>query len=124
MKDIYRLFLVCLVFMSWGFARAESDERDDNQRLPDQEVYQLEPISVTPGRFSISEGALSPYVIPKTEMEKRKIPDPSQLINDYLASYAKWQKLLDKIDRNDLAQLTALIKKELYDKIDANTYGM
>lgn len=60
----------------------------------------------------------------KTEMEKRKIPDPSDLIDDYLASYAKWKKLLAKVDRKDVAQLTALIKKELYDKIDANTYGM
>jgi TRAP-type C4-dicarboxylate transport system substrate-binding protein len=60
----------------------------------------------------------------KTEMEKREIEDPTDLINAYLAGYAKWQKLLAGIDRNDLAQLTALIKSELYDKIDAGNYGM
>jgi TRAP-type C4-dicarboxylate transport system substrate-binding protein len=60
----------------------------------------------------------------KTEMEKRKIQDPTELIKAYLASYTKWKKLLAGIDRNDLEQLTALIKKELYDKIDAKSYGM
>lgn len=60
----------------------------------------------------------------KTEMAKRNIPDPTDLIDAYLASYAKWKKLIAGIDKNDLAQLTALIKKELYEKIDAEKYGM
>ena len=62
----------------------------------------------------------------KIEMEKRKIPEENakQVIDAYLASYAKWQKLLAGIDRRDITQLNALIKKEIYDKIDVNTYGM
>jgi TRAP-type C4-dicarboxylate transport system substrate-binding protein len=48
---------------------------------------------------------------------------PEGLINRFEKVIAKWQKLLANIDRNDEAALVAVLKKEIYDKIDVATYG-
>ncbi len=54
---------------------------------------------------------------------KFKLKDPAGLINRFEKVIAKWEKLLANIDRNDEAALIAVLKKEVYDKIDAATYG-
>ena len=65
MKEIICLILVIYLIIT-GLAISDTDE---------EEVYQLEEISVTPGRFSISEGVPSLYLIPKSEMEKLPLID-------------------------------------------------
>ncbi|MFC1885879.1 C4-dicarboxylate TRAP transporter substrate-binding protein [Thermodesulfobacteriota bacterium] len=62
--------------------------------------------------------------LPAKSMKKRKIPDPSDLIQDYLATEAKWKKLLKGVDRNDEAALIAIVKREIFDKVDEKTYGI
>lgn len=54
---------------------------------------------------------------------KFNLPDPEGLISRFEAVAAKWKKLLDGVDRNDAAALLALVKTELYNKIDVATYG-
>ena len=63
----YFLFIY-LIFISPIFA-------DSNSKEADGEIYQLEEISVTPGRFSISDSAQSPYIMPKEQMEKLPLID-------------------------------------------------
>ena len=48
---------------------------DTNPNEIDDEVYRLEEISVTPGRFSISDSAQSPYIMSKADMEKLPLID-------------------------------------------------
>ena len=55
------ILAILFILVIWNLASSE-----ENQQNSEREVYQLEEISVTPGRFSISERALSPYLIPKT----------------------------------------------------------
>jgi TRAP-type C4-dicarboxylate transport system substrate-binding protein len=43
---------------------------------------------------------------------------------DYIAIVNKWAKLLEGVDRTDKAALLAIVKREIYDKIDAQTYGV
>jgi len=56
--------------------------------------------------------------------EKFKMKDPEALIKRFETMAAKWEKLLANVDRKDKAKLTALVKTEIYDKIDVNTYGV
>lgn len=56
--------------------------------------------------------------------EKFKMKDPEGLINRFEKVTAKWEKLLANVNRKDKAKLIALLKTEIYDKIDVNTYGV
>ncbi len=60
----------------------------------------------------------------KTSMEKRGIADPTPLMNEFNANIAKWKKLLAGVDVTSVEQVTALLNKEVYSKLDENTYGL
>lgn len=57
-------------------------------------------------------------------VEKRSIEDPSELIAQFAEAQEKWSKLLEGIDRTDEAALVALVKSEIYDQIDVESYGL
>ncbi|WP_137391581.1 C4-dicarboxylate TRAP transporter substrate-binding protein [Rhodoligotrophos defluvii] len=46
------------------------------------------------------------------------------IIDDYLRILNRWTELLKTIDRKDETQVVALLKKEVYDKLDPATYGV
>ena len=52
------------------------------------------------------------------------IADAETLVARFEATIAKWEKLLDGIGRTDQAALTAVLKRELYDQIDTENYGV
>lgn len=56
--------------------------------------------------------------------EKFSVEDPEDLIARFEASIAKWEGLLEGVDRSDEVALAALIKAEIYDKIDVASYGV
>lgn len=56
--------------------------------------------------------------------EKFKVADPEDLIARFEAAVAKWEGLLEGVDRSDDSALAALIKSEIYDKIDVKSYGV
>ena len=60
----------------------------------------------------------------KIGKERFRLDDPENLISRFEASVKKWEKLLQGIDRSDEIALSALIKAEIYDKIDVKTYGI
>lgn len=62
--------------------------------------------------------------LPKNSAERRRVADPTDLVNAYLASYQRWTKLLRGVDRKDEKALGGLIKAEIYDKVDVKTYGL
>lgn len=51
------------------------------------------------------------------------IDDADTLIDAYLAAEKRWADLLAGVDRNDQAAVAALVRAELYDKVDVSTYG-
>ena len=62
--------------------------------------------------------------LPKKAMADRGVEDPTDLIEAYMASYNKWVELLGGIDRTDRDAVLGLVKGEIYDKIDENSYGL
>lgn len=60
----------------------------------------------------------------KTSMEKREIKDPTELINQMVNSMNKWKKLLAGVDRTNEDKITALLDREIFDKIDVSKYGV
>jgi hypothetical protein len=94
--------------------------------IADDEVYQLGEISVTPGRFSISESAPLPYIIPKSEMEKLPLIDndiyraahnlPGVAADDFSARFS-----LRGGDRDEI--VTRLDGMELYDPYHLQDFG-
>lgn len=58
------------------------------------------------------------------EMEKRNISDPSDLLAHADEAHKRWNELLAGIDARDPEALAALLKSEIYDKIDVDTYGV
>lgn len=56
--------------------------------------------------------------------EKYGIEDPTPFIDKYVELGAKWQKLLSEIDTTDEQQVYELIKREIYDKVDVDSYGL
>jgi len=56
--------------------------------------------------------------------EKFGLENPEAIIERFEKIAAKWRKLLDGVDRSDADTLTALLKREVYDKVDVETYGV
>ena len=61
--------------------------------------------------------------MPKIAKEKRNI-DAEPLIKDMVGRIDRWKKLLAGVDRKDEKALTALLEREIFNKIDVATYGM
>ena len=55
--------------------------------------------------------------------EKFKVANAADLVSRFETTVEKWEKLLSGVDRTDEAAVASLIKTEIYDKIDVNTYG-
>ncbi len=51
------------------------------------------------------------------------VEDAEALIDDFLATYEKWQGLVGEVDRNDEEALAALAMREIFDKLPAD-YGI
>ncbi|MBR9862235.1 MAG: C4-dicarboxylate ABC transporter substrate-binding protein [Rhodobacteraceae bacterium] len=64
--------------------------------------------------------------LPATSESKRKVPaeEAKALIDNFQSIYSRWQTLLDGVDRTDEAALAALVQSEIYNKLDAETYGL
>jgi TRAP-type C4-dicarboxylate transport system substrate-binding protein len=58
-----------------------------------------------------------------TATDKYGIEDSHALIDDFLATHAKWVKLLADVDRHDEDALAELAMREIYDTLPAN-YGI
>ena len=55
--------------------------------------------------------------------ERLKLKDSEGLISRFEATVAKWDRLMQGVDRKDAKALKALLHTHLYDKIDVKTYG-
>lgn len=62
--------------------------------------------------------------LPEVEMESRKVEDPTDIIQGYVKLEAKWKDLLEGVDTKDDQALANLLKREVFDKVDAATYGV
>lgn len=61
--------------------------------------------------------------MPKIAKEKRNI-DAEPLIKDVVGRINRWKQLLATVDRKDERALTALLEREIFNKIDVASYGM
>jgi TRAP-type C4-dicarboxylate transport system substrate-binding protein len=61
--------------------------------------------------------------LPKAAMADRRVKDPSQLVEQYLAAEKKWKEKLEGVDRTNVEQVADLIKAGLYRSIDVKQYG-
>lgn len=93
---------------------AEAPQHGVTIHTPDPEVQQ----SVFD--FAASSGKATAVQVGK---EKFNLADPAGLVDRFLATYAKWQKLLEGVDRKDAAALAKVFKDNLMSKVDENTYG-
>jgi len=92
----------------------EAPEHGVTIHTPDAEVQQ----SVFD--FAASTGKATAV---KVGMEKFNLKDSGAVVDRFNATYAKWRKLLEGVDRTDAAALAAVFKKNLFSKIDEKTYG-
>lgn len=56
--------------------------------------------------------------------ERYGLSNGKELIDEFRATYAKWQDKLSGIDRTDQAAIEALAMSEIYSKLDPATYGV
>ncbi len=52
------------------------------------------------------------------------LEDPQAVIDGFRATYERWEGLLAEVDRTDEDALTDLVMREIYSKIDPETYGV
>ncbi len=60
----------------------------------------------------------------ETASEKHGLADPKALLGRFDDRMQSWAKLFADVDRKDAAAIAAIIKAELYDRIDPQTYGV
>ncbi len=56
--------------------------------------------------------------------EERGVADPAAVLDDFKRIVDRWDALLQGVDRTDLEALTTLVRTEIYDRLDAETYGV
>ncbi|OSQ49379.1 C4-dicarboxylate TRAP transporter substrate-binding protein [Thalassospira alkalitolerans] len=56
--------------------------------------------------------------------DKYGVADGMSLIDDFRFTYAKWEGLLENVDRTDIDALDAIARKEIYGTLDPATYGV
>lgn len=61
--------------------------------------------------------------LPQVSMENRGVDDPSDIIAAYADAEARWKERLADVDRTDADALAALLKAEVYDKVDLAKWG-
>lgn len=62
--------------------------------------------------------------VEKTAKETHGIENPRELIDEFNGLVEKWTKKLDGVSRTDETTLVNLMKIEIYDKLDEETYGV
>jgi len=64
--------------------------------------------------------------LPVLTEEKRGIPadQAKQIMDEYLAIYEKWTGLLESVGANDEEAITALVRREITEKLDAARFGL
>ena len=90
---------------------------------PQHNVQVLEPsadLQATVDAFAKKDVA----TVEKLARETHKVKNPQELIDVFNALIDKWTKKLDGVSRTDEATLVRLMKTEVYDKLDENTYGV
>lgn len=68
--------------------------------------------------------AAAPQYAIEIGRSKFHIKDPASLVARFEEIARKWERLLANVDRNDRAKLLALLKREVYDKVDPATYAL
>ena len=54
----------------------------------------------------------------------RGVENPDQVLTAFKAVIDRWEALLKDVDRSDTEALAALARSEIYDRLDADTYGV
>lgn len=57
-------------------------------------------------------------------VERFKVANADEVVNEFLAVVGKWKTLLEGVDRTDSEAVAALVKKEIFDPLNADEYGM
>lgn len=60
----------------------------------------------------------------KVGTERFDLEDPAGLVDRFLVTYEKWQRLLEGVDRTDADALAAVLKENLYNGVDETRYGV
>ncbi len=59
----------------------------------------------------------------KVGEEKFRVENAADLVAAFEATVEKWEGLMEGVDRTDADAVAALVKAEIYDRIDVSTYG-
>ncbi|ABL71610.1 C4-dicarboxylate TRAP transporter substrate-binding protein [Paracoccus denitrificans] len=62
--------------------------------------------------------------LPAKAVAERGIEDPTDVLEEFVALEEKWRALVADVDRTDADAVAAILKANLYDKIDENTFGV
>lgn len=54
----------------------------------------------------------------------RGVENPDQVLTAFKGIIDRWEALLKDVDRTDTEALAALARSEIYDRLDADTYGV
>lgn len=65
-----------------------------------------------------------PEIAMREGRDRFRLSDAEDLITRFEATYAKWEEIYAGIDMDDAEALTAALRENLFDGIDADSYGM
>lgn len=110
-------------YLVGSFLAYESDSRSALAEAPAHGVTVIEPnqdLLASVEAFSKDDA----YKLALQEASRLGADKPEDLIRRFQETMDKWARLLDGVDRNDAAALEAILKENLYDKVDIKTFGM
>lgn len=114
---------IMLSLMAQGLAKqqvAYNARTDEAKELAKGKIDLIEPDqTLTDKLLAFQEQYIKD--LPQKSIESRKIDDPSELIQEYLTLEKKWTNLLDGVDRTNTEQISQLLEKEIYSKLDLET---
>lgn len=57
-------------------------------------------------------------------MDERGLEDPQPVLDEFMALFDKWEARVADMDLTDAGALAELVRTEIYDKVDATSYGV
>jgi len=75
-------------------------------------------------RDALAEFVVADEAVLIENATERGVENPEAILADYKRIIDRWAEMLDGVDRTDVDTLAALAKSEIYDPLNAETYGL
>jgi len=113
--------------MAWAIAKTAVEFKSETEAVVQE--AQARGVTFHPPAAELEEAHLRFVEVDRAGLadlgrSKYNVDDPEKYIEIYLELIEKWERILDDVDVSSVDDIRRVIMSEIYDKIDAENYGL